>query len=681
MTIVTLDFETRSEADLKKVGQWAYSEHPSTEIICACWKVDDQPFEGWFNPDIRDLGAVYALDHLFGLIENPEIIFEAHNLAFEYAMWKNVAEKRMGWPEFPEIERLRDTMATAAYYSMPPGLDNLCRVLGLPGKDPEGSRLITKYSKLHLKTAKREIPEEDCIKWLRYCGGDCDQEAAAGELLGDLPEDELAVFHHDFWVNVNGIHLDPKGIQHAMNIVEQRQEALAEEFYELTDLEPTQVTQIRQWVVDHGLDMPNLRADTIDDLLDEGRLDGEPAPPVSKEIRKVLTLRRKYARASTKKLDAMMRQRGKNGRAYFQTRYHGAGTGRNTGSGFQPLNLVRSYDPDDFPPEQLVRDIAYENPRYLDMLYGDAMDAVAKSSRYWIDTEPGHRILAADFSSIEAVVNACLAGEEWKIQLFRDKGDPYVAFASQALNRKVLGKKDPGVTTQDKEDRQKVGKPGELAFGYQGAVNAWRKFDTSDTWEDEDIVGFVKSWRALHPRIKAQWYGLEDAAVEAVDHPGRVTGYRNIGFERVDGWLTMILPDGKRLWYWAPQIRMVWPQWHQPSEKEDCATGECGCKKRPQVTYQAQKEGRWRRVSTYGGKLTENAVQATSRQILKPIELRVAAAGYKVVLSVYDEIVTEMPEDRGSLAELQELMEEPAGDWCADWPIRADPWEGLRYRK
>ena len=164
MTIVTLDFETRSEADLLKVGSWAYSEHPSTEIICASWAVDDEEVRNWANPAVDPLVRdVVNPWNLLELAANPEVLFEAHSVAFEYAIWCNICVAQWDWPSI-DLRRMRDTMASACYYSMPPALDNLCRALGLPGKDPEGKRLITKYSKLNLKTAKRDIPPEDMDK-------------------------------------------------------------------------------------------------------------------------------------------------------------------------------------------------------------------------------------------------------------------------------------------------------------------------------------------------------------------------------------------------------------------------------------------------------------------------------------------------------------------------------------
>lgn len=710
------DFETRSEADLKKVGAWAYSEHPSTEVICACWARDEGAVDAWANPDIyKDTrvergsipgvrlveqdawepdGLLYDIARSDMVLGDRVTTYEAFNTAFEYSIWLNVCHKRYGWP-MPDARQFRDTQAVACYYALPADLEGLCRVLGLPGKDKEGDRLINRYSKLHNKTAKREIPPEDLRAWLKYCGQDVEQQRRAAYTLGELPEEELEIFLHSFEMGIRGLALDAEGIAVAGEVVDKRAAELEGWFRELTGLNPGQVQAIREWANKRLYPpLPDLQAGTLEEALDEGRVGDEPLTYIEPQAREALELRQQYARASTRKLDAMLRQRGSDGRAHFQIRYHGAATGRPTASGFQALNLARSWE--DVDPEDLVRDISYGSPRWLDLIYGDAMEAVGKASRHWIVPGEGCRILAGDFSQIEAVVNACLAGEEWKVQLFRDKRDPYCAFASRALGHVVLPKGHPDRTAQDALDRQEIGKPGELSLGYQGALGAWRKTEKKAKGytarkraaargreiDDATIIKYVRDWRGLHPNIVEQWAALEDAALEAVQYPGRVTGWRDQElFERVDGWLTMILPDGKRLWYWAPQVRMAWPQWHQPTEREECAALECDCRKRPQVTYQARKEGRWRRVHSYGGKWCENRVQATARQIMAAAELRLRDAGYRIVLDPYDEPVCDMPIGQGSVGELEEIMSVPAGAWCANWPVRAEAWEGYRYKK
>jgi DNA polymerase len=168
--------------------------------------------------------------------------------------------------------------------------------------------------------------------------------------------------------------------------------------------------------------------------------------------------------------------------------------------------------------------------------------------------------------------------------------------------------------------------------------------------------------------------------VEAVEFPGRETGYRDIGFEIVDDWLTMILPNGKRLWYREPELQAKMPQWHQPETKEECADGSCDCEPRMQVSYMAYKNSKWKRVFTYGGKIMENATQAACREILVPAINRLEKYGYNVILKIYDEAVCEIPENFGSKEEFKEILLEPQ-PWFEHWPINADVWTGPRFKK
>ena len=668
--MICIDFETRSYCDLKKSGAWSYSEDPTTDVICACWGIDDQPIQEWWPGKAG--GANEVVDLMLAIIEGHAV--EAHNVAFERSIWENVLAPKYGWA-LPKDDQWRDLMAVACYLSLPPALDKLARVLGFEPKDPAGGRLITKYSKLHLKTAKTTIPPEDLAKFVRYCAHDVRMEQSIGDHLGDLPERELKVFLLDQRINMRGIHLDQEGIAAATAVVDQREEELTEEFVELTGLKPTQRDKVMAWCAGEGVELENMQAEYLEELLEDGDL-----PTGS--VRTALGIRLRINKASTKKLDAMSHQRGLDGRARFQTRYHGAVTGRWTGGGFQPLNLSRGFE--GMAPEQLVRDILYRDAEWLDRIYGDAMDAVAKAARYWITAKEGSRLLVGDYASIEAVILACLAGEQWKIDAFA-RGDKIYELMADKIHGLPPGTVSKSTHPQERQD----GKTGELAFGYQGALGAWLKFDASGRHSDARIIEICKAWRSEHPAIVAFWRNLESAAIDAVRHPGDLiltaVGTNqvrdSISFQTQDEWLTMVLPNGKRLWYRDPQIRATMPQWHQPATKKDCAAGTCDCEPRPQVTYMAQKTGQWRRVYTYGGKLAENATQAVSREVLVPAMMRMEAAGYPIILSVYDEIVCEVPLGHGSVEEFEELMRESPGDWAAGWPINVTTWEGTRYRK
>ena len=663
--MITFDFETKSYANLKKVGTWAYSEHESTDVICAAWGIDHEPVKAWWPGKGTYNDTDQMPTDLYGALINRRDTIEAHHVAFEKSIWINVMQRKYGWPEV-DPDQWRDTMAVACYYAMPASLDKLSKALGYGPKPSEGSRLITKYSKLYLKTAKTVIPLHDFYKFVEYCKDDVRREQAVSDELGDLPPEELAVYLLDQKINMRGLYLDQEGIDIATKIVAERSADLTVDFRAITGLNPTQGKKLMVWFPDHGLELDNLQATYLQELLDEGL---ETGP-----VRAAIEIRLKINKASTKKLDAMSRQRGKDGRARFQTRYHGAGTGRNTGSGFQPLNLTRGFESMD--PVQLVRDIFYGDARWLDIVYGDAMDAISKASRYWIMAEPGNKIIAGDFKSIEAIILACLAGEQWKINAFQEGIEIYGLMAD-----KIYGLAPGTVTKASHPVERQDGKTGELAFGYQGALGAWLKFDSSGRHSDQRIVAICKAWRQEHPATVRLWRELQDAAIEAVRNPDRTTGYRSIEFEIIDEWLTMRLPNGKRIWYREPELRMGMPHYHQPLLKEDCAFHLCDCEMVEKLSYMAQKDGHWHRVSTYGGKLTENLVQATSREILVPATQRAEDAGYHVILTVYDEVVCEVPEDFGSIDEFQALLN-VREDWFKDWPIAVDrPWEGQRYRK
>jgi DNA polymerase len=669
---VTLDFETKSYADLAKVGTWAYSEDPTTEVICLCYALDDGDVQDWWpgkypefdlSPGAINYGNRMPLD-LWNAMRDGAT-FEAHHVAFELSIWLNIMTKRYDWPAIP-IPQWRDSMAAACYYALPAQLDRLCRALGFDGKDPDGGRLITKYSKLHLKTAKPLIPPEDFKKFVAYCVKDVELERAVSKWLGPLPDAEQEIFTRDLEINLRGIYLDQEGIDAATAIVEQRSGELETEFRALVGYGPGQTLKVRQWFHENGLLLDNLQADYLGDLLEEGDLPSGPT-------RRAIEIRLAINKASTKKLDAMSRQRGSDGRARFQTRYHGALTGRNTGSGFQPLNLNRGFE--DMQPEQLVRDIMLRDPAWLDACYGDAMDAVAKASRYWIKAQSDNRIIAGDFSSVESVILACLAGETWKIEAHRNKAKIYELTAD-----KIFGL--PPGTVKKGDPRRQDGKVCELAFGYQGALGAWLKFDPKPIHSDETIIGFVKAWRREHPATRDFWRNLEEAAIAAVDRPHTPMRIEPSGIEFYydDTFLSMELPNGKRLWYFKPELRAIMPRWHQPESKEDCSLGTCDCTPKTQLTYMAMKEGQWKRVPTYGGKLAENATQAVSREWLEVAKKRAAAIGYPIILTIYDEIAAEVAAGFGSAKELGDIMAQPV-DWAPNWPVGVSVWESGRFKK
>ncbi len=596
MERLTIDFETRSEVDLRKSNAWVYSEHPSTDVICLAWRAREGGTRAWANPEIwggdgRDLfweGTTYGASHipapLAYYINDTDCPIYAFNAAFEIAMWENIMVARHGWPAIAR-ERWRDSRAVANYLALPPALGKLCEVLKLQGKDPAGDRLISKYSKLHLKTAQYHIPDEDLRAFIKYCKQDVNQEVLADSAIGELPDQEQGYCLEDLTVNLRGLRLDIPAITKARDIAVKRQAQLANEFEDITGFRPTQHAKLKEWLDGHGHPVADTRAETIEVLLES---------TLPYHVAEALELRQAYNKASTKKLAAMLRNASADGRARLQTQYHGANTGRNTGAGFQPLNLPRTYE--DFEPEQVVRDIGYGDPEYLDAVYGDAMDAVSKSLRHYIIPTEGHRFVVADFVSIEAVILAVLSNETKKIQAFRNKEPIYERTADI-----VFGLPPGTVTKATHPEERRAGKVAELASGYQGSVGAWRKFDNSDRFTDDEVKAIVKAWRGANPNIVTFWRDLEQAAFRAMDGLERVE-VGDIVFGMHGDALYMEAPNGKRIWYQQPELVVELPHW---------ATEDDDAEPVVKLRYMSWKDGRWQKTYTYGGKLAENACQCS----------------------------------------------------------------------
>jgi DNA polymerase len=336
---LTIDFETKSWANLLQVGAWAYSEDATTDVVCLSYGIGNEPVRTWW-PTMPNRKGSHPRDEMPGDLRRAVLSgmpVEAHNVAFEWSVWENVLVPKYGWV-LPKLEQWRDTMAVACYYALPAKLEQLARALGYPGKNPEGRRLITKYSCLYNKTAKEEIPDDDFKLFVDYCVQDTLLEQAVSDELGDLPDRELPIFQLDLKKGRRGLVLDRRGIAVATQVVEIREAELVKEFERLVGVKPTQLPKFKAWLKEQGIDLPDMRADTIEEALgDDGHIGQGPA-------RRALELRLKVNTASTQKLDAMARHTGPDGTAKVQTRYHGAAPGRSTGTGFQPLNLTRGVE-------------------------------------------------------------------------------------------------------------------------------------------------------------------------------------------------------------------------------------------------------------------------------------------------------------------------------------------------
>lgn len=661
---VELDFETKGVLDLKKSGAWRYAEHPRTDVISLGYAPTGVstpyiwvPGPGSRGP--RDLHKMAA---------DPSVVFIAHNAGFEQAIWAKIMAARYGLPPIP-IERWRCSQAAGAFRALPQRLEDVADVLGTRArKDMDGHRTMLRHSK-PIPTGKRKGEfDEDFIGLQTVYDYNVQDVVTEREVyhhpkVGPLPAFEQSVWELDQRINQRGVRFDMPLVRATKKVVAAVTLRRTARLRELTNgvvQTGTQRDAIKAWLFDRGLALPDMTADTLKGaLLDVG-------DPV---LREVIQLRMQLGTAGDKKLTAIENCICDDGRARGLLHYYAATTGRWGGRMVQPQNFKR---PDEefekLDINGLAAMVLTADVEMLDMVYGDAMKAIANVMRGTIIPAEGKELGVGDFSSIEARVLAIVAGEEWKIQMFRDGGDPYLV-AAEATFGYPCNKKDHPFERQ-------VGKVEELAFGYQGGLGAWRSFENEDVRakyrkfqkpvpDDETVQGYKEAWRLKHAMTKSFWYDIEKAAIAAVLYR-KPYNCRGIEFDMDgEGRLTCRLPSGRLLYYNNPRLVETTTPW-----------GE----ERLALRYEAMREGRWQTIAAYGGLLTENVVQAISRDLLVHAMFVAEANGFPLILTVHDELIAEIAKGSKTAKELQQIMEDvPA--WARGWPVAAQTWTGDRYHK
>lgn len=712
-----MDFETYSEADLPQVGTVAYAEHPSTEILCLAYDLKDDLGPRLWVPGIPPPQDLFNHIAAGGLIE-------AHNSPFEYWIWEKVCRQRMGWPELP-IEQLRDSMATAQAFSLPSSLAKAAPAVGAEIlKDPAGKRLLNKFSKPRKPTKHdkrlRILPAEDpedAGRLYNYCVTDIATEAELSRRIPDLSSSELELWKIDQQINKRGVYIDAPSLHSCISIIDQAEEKYNLELQQLTNGEVSKATElpsIKAYLASRGITVSSLDKAKVQKLLgnyakvEQALQDGVPIPPALQiyqatlDCKRVIEIRAALGATSVQKVFAMSRQLARDNRLHNMFNYSGAvHTGRWAGRGPQPHNLPNSGPkvkrctpvlggcnnyygmghtscpwcgvPDSNnvevewgieAAESALIAIGSGSLEVLEYYFGDALAAISGSLRALFTAAPGMDLLCSDYSAIEAVVLAALSGEEWRLEVFRSHGLIYEASASKIT----------GIPFQEFIDhkaehgehhplRKKIGKVAELASGYQGSVGAWKAFGADKYFkDDEEILKAVKKWREESPNIVNFWYAAEDAAKSAIEYPGQIYEVRGILFQVLNNILCIKLLSGRFLYYHSPILY----------------NRDYG---RKSITYMGVHKGSWIRLDTYGGKLVENIVQGTARDILAHALVNLDKAGYPTVLHVHDEIVVEVPEGSGSVEDLESIMGSNP-PWAASWPIKAaGGWRGKRYRK
>ena len=647
MREIGIDIETYSSYDLKSCGVYRYVEAPDFAILLFGYCVDGGPVS---CVDLAQGEQIPA--EVFAALTDPQVVKTAFNAAFERVC---IGRYFFGKPLDPV--QWRCTMVRAARMGLPLSLEQCGEVLRLEnGKMKEGKTLIRYFSTP--TKGKRHLPADAPDRWEVFKQYNIRDVEVEQQILAKVRRLEPAEFDERLYtvdqkINDRGVLLDRQLAENATRFDDEYKAQLLEEAKALTGMpNPNSPAQIKEYL--HratGLSIDSLNKKNLDDI--ESQLTYWP------KAQKVLRIRREMGKTSTKKYCAMLECVCDDGRIHGLLQFYGAArTGRWAGRLVQVQNLPQNHLPDLDYARSLVKagdlddfELNYENPTYV----------LSELIRTAFIAKPGCTFHVCDFSAIEARVIAWLAGEQWVLDVFRAGGDIYCATASQMFKCKV---EKHG---ENAELRQK-GKIAVLALGYGGGVAALENMGGSrmglSQQEEKDIM---TRWRSANPRIVKFWTIIETAAVRAIKYGEEVTINRGIVVSYRWGMLLITLPSGRTICY--------------PRATIGVETGDGWRGDHEIIEYEGlnQTTKKWEKIRTYGGKLTENVVQAIARDILGYIILRADKAGLNIVFHIHDEIVVEA-EPGQTLQDVEAIFCKPIG-WCRDLPLKGAGYTTPYYLK
>lgn len=602
MEHLSIDIETKSSVDIGKAGLYRYAQSDDFEILLFAYRYGNEDVQ------IIDLAQGEKIpDKIVEDLRNPQIVKHAYNAAFEwYCM------NKAGY-ETP-LCQWKCTMIHGLYCGYTAGLDATGKAIGLPQdkrKLATGKALI-RYFCVPCKPTKNNgrrtwnLPKHAPEKWelfKEYCKQDVVTESAILRRLDafPVPEEEETLWQMDIRMNAFGVKVDTALISGALQINDHSTELLENEARAITGLQnPNSSVQLLDWVHNNGVEMDNLQKVTVTEKLSND---------LPNDVRRALEIRQQLGKTSIKKYVAMDTAKGKDDRVRGLTQYYGANrTGRWAGRLVQMQNLPRNYIKTLDYARKLVKDRNYGG---IKLLYGNVPDTLSQLIRTAFIPSEGNKFVVADFSAIEARVIAWLAGETWVNDVFATHGKIYEATASQMFHVPIekIAKGNPEYTLRQK------GKVATLALGYQGGANALIAMGALNMGlSEEELPDIVQRWRNANPRIRDLWYAVEEAALLVMQTAQPQAIYNlifNLESDIVYGqnFLTVQLPSGRKLYYPRPFLK-------------ENQFGKLA------IHYYTvgQQTRKWEVTSTYGGKMTENIVQAIARdclaETLRRIDLR-----------------------------------------------------------
>lgn len=652
MKTLSIDVETFSRVDLPTHGVYRYVEDEDFTILIFGYSVDGEPVK---VIDLTDPEQCIPMD-IYEAIYDPAVEKHAWNANFERTTIGKYFDR------YCPPEQWFDPMIMAACCGLPATLEAAGAALGLSedqAKMKIGKQLIREFSVPCKPTKKngmvtRILPEMDPENWaiyLEYNKRDVETEMTiCDRLLRWRPSrTEHKLWCLDQRINDLGIRVDTELAENAIRIGDNYKARLIEEAQEISGLvNPGSTSQVKLWLQEQeGLTVPSLNKKVIADVVSQLSSD---------EAKRFMNLRSEFSKSSTKKYEAITRSVCEDGHIHGTFQFAGAGrTGRWAGRLVQLQNLPQNHMPDLDSARWLVKEGDDET---FNVIYPDVASSLSELIRTALIPEVDHKFIVADYSAIEARVIAWIANEAWRLKTFEDGGDIYCASASQMFKVPVVKHGENGHL------RQK-GKIAELALGYGGGVNALKAFGADKSMTEEEMVQTVDLWRDSSPRICALWKSLEKAAIKAVvrKEPA-ISSTGNVLFVYEDPVLWMQLPSGRRIAYWG----MAYME------------GSKGMGKTLSYMGVNQTTRKWQRIETWGGKLTENLVQATARDCLKESMLALSGAGFDIRAHVHDEVIITEPVNGRSVEEVCQIMGSPLS-WAPGLPLRADGYETPYYKK
>lgn len=647
---LSIDFETRSTVDLKKVGVYNYMAHPSTRVLCVAIATADRA--GLFYD--MDKLPQWALDAL----ADETMDIHAWHATVERLCIKLICGPRHGWP-VPRGRRYKCTAAKSRRLALPGKLEKIGPALDFADhflKDMEGHKIMLRVSKpLPIRKGKEGTGhqfDDDPEKLKRlgeYCKRDVIAEEMAESRMLPMGDDDWEDYFFTERMNDRGVQLDVKLVKRLVYRAVEAARELDEQIADLTDgMVQTvgQVAQLKAWVEQEtGITLTTLRKEDYGDLLGEANKYNLP-----KYVIRVLKLRQDGAKSSVSKLLTALNRVSADGRLRGEFVYHGASTGRYTSMGVQLQNLIRDCLKD-FDGE--IKDL----DRFT-------LEQITLAIRGCFIPAKGHVFVDADYNAIEARGVAWLAGCKKLIKAFQDGVDTYCLMAEVIYGHKVTEETFPW--------ERFVGKQTILGCGYGMGAQKFEdqciKFGKPVGMDTAQLA--VSAYREEYPEIPQLWRDMEDAATEAVQHPGRVTSIPNglVSFRVAHKYLQMLLPSGRRLFYKDPKILRK----KKFGRMQNVLTFMGVC----------PRTKRWLREETWGGTLTENAVQAIARDVLFAAMRELDRRAIDVVLSVHDQVIAEVLEEDGEWASktVKRVMER-VPPWAKGFPIKTKPKIAMRFGK